>query len=846
VKDYTISLKKVAVNIGILIVPLLSFSTSFAEEVKAKVIAIPVHSTDKIYTLATKSGKSYSCMQSGTTIAAGTLSKSKKKFTSLAPKYKNDIAALNLKVKEAKLAGKPKAGLKFKKAVLALKAEWSSMTTACSLAFNCTVQTESNELSMKENAELEFDLSATTNCDAAPAYKITEQPAKGSLFGITASKFNYHAGFNTGTVSLKYQACVESYGKCSEISEIKINISAGGDEIGRPDHFENYRNTISRQEAKHLLKKIALNDNGILTDDLKSGNGYSLDALLNKLIFSPNYTTPDLRGALETMRDTQRGGGYKGVRDVRGDPVFTTDTFETPEKQIAGLEKFTDNFNRAHDQNWHWNHLGYTPAATTVIFRSRYLAPLTSQMVNLWYGHFGTAIHNQGYFREYNIRDYMKLIQDNAIGNFKKLVLGDNATSCLNGTGGGIICDAASNFWLSNIFNKYNAPNQNFGRELMEIYLLSPKDQYTGERNYTEEDVAASTAFTSGYREEEYVSTYRSTQTNWPAPNPVPIYLTLSNPGQMRVRTIFDQKLHDFKEYTAFKGKPFEFKGTRTIGQFVEYLFDNHPALPRFIAGKLFRMLAYPDPSPELIQKLADRFKGSNYDIADLIKAIASSEAMFSPKAVEPKCIKEPFKILMETFRNLNLPIFSTRMFDDPNAWGNNWYLNGENMGSVNLLYMFLWNAGEKPLLYESVFTHDYCGRNPQSFGQRWTFSVYLGKRIKGMLRLMYAAVDHYWPVFAFPDILKHMLVKGETIYAITPSRLITFFNDLYGIELSPEEYEVIERYITSKPKITGPISNEKIEEVPIGWNASDDFLTSEKIAGLIVIYSSMSQSNVL
>jgi hypothetical protein len=800
-------------------------------------LTLPVKGDEKIYTLKTTAGKNYSCMQSGATVAAGSLSKNKKKFVSLEPKYKKDIANLNKKAKDAKVAGKPKAALKFKRAVIAMKAEWASMTSACNMAFNCTVQTESKEFSIKENAEFEFDLSATTTCDAAPAYKITEQPAKGSLYGITASKFNYYAGFNTGSVSLKYQACVDVYSKCSEISEIKINISAGGDNVGRNDQLEPYRDVISKSEALHLLKKIALSDRYVLTDDLKSGSGYSLNAIVNKLIFDKEYTTPDLKGALDSMRDTVGwANSYKGIRDVDSNLIFQpSQTFETKEKQIAGLTKIIDNTDK-YWLNWtyKWLFYGGTSTAEAKVHRDRYLNPLQALMSNIWYGHFGTSIETVGWDAEYYARDYVKLIEDNSLGNFKKMVIGENATSCLNGTGGGMICDGASNIWLSNQLNTGPYPNQNFGRELMELYLLGPIDPYTGKANYTEDDVAASTAYMSGY-DHQWRSYLPSFTTLYPHSDPVEAY------WRPHSKLVFNQGRHDFNDFTVFKGTPQEKKAAMTSPQWVEYLFDSHPALPRFIAGKLFRMLAYPDPSPELIQKLADRFKGSNYDISDLISVIASSEAMFSAKANEPKCIKEPFRIVMETFRNFNLPDLNNGMFLDSRP-GQNWaYVQIY----ADVIYRIMFESGEKPLLYDTVFTHDYCGRSPQTFGQRWAFSVFLGKRIKKMILAMKASVDYSWGYFDFADLYKLIVAPGEDATAATPDKIINFFNSVYGIELSPEEYDVIKKYLVNTPVISGSAGNEIVTETPHGWSPTDRAYFAEKMSGLIVIYSAMSQSNV-
>ena len=787
-----------------------------------------VKSSDKIIEMPSNSGKMISCIQAGKIIVPAKLSKNRKQYTPLGSEYKIKIAALKQK---SKLAKSKKQQNKFKEMATAMQEELKTINSSCSLAFNCSIQAESREFNLRENDDRDFDIPVTSSCERALSFKILDKSGNGSLLQSSATQFRYSAGFYSSVDVITFQACVDGLNKCSNAASLKFFITAG-ERSGKSDSLAPYKNLISRSEAKHLIKKIALNDHFVLTDDLKQGDQYNLEAIINKLL-DPNYVAPDLKLHLEQMRDIRKRAitdplSYKGLRDIIGNIIFPdTQKFDTNTEQIAGIEKIIANYGRGYDPGAQWLSYGGDNSATIPIIRSRYLSPLVEQMTSMWYGHFGTAMHNLGYSSEYLVRDYVNLVHDNAIGNFKQLMLGTSNQSCISGVGQGIVCDGASNYWLSNVYNSYTSPNQNFARELLELYLLGPKDLYTGQPNYTEDDIISATTFASGYKLQSYASTREA------APNP--------SLATERWKVAYDPALHDFKDSTAFANTAYEFKGSHTVNEFAEHIIDKHPGSARFIAGKIFRMLAYPDPSEQLVQELAEYFKANNYDISSLIHKIAGSQAMFSAKGSEPKCIKEPYKVFIETFRNLKISLFpSSQFWDTPvNHAGYIAGLTPGYYGTFVLFYQVLKEAGEKQLLYDSVFTHDYCGRSPESFGQRWTFSVYMMNRIKGMIKLV---VQHGWihdGEFRYYGLDKVILKPGESNLALTPSRLISFFNDIYNVELSTEEYATMERYITSR------LNSDYSQEVSIGWNPLDLGLLEEKLAGLIVIYSSMSQSNV-
>src|SRR5581483_5801044 len=103
--------------------------------------------------------------------------------------------------------------------------------------------------------------------------------------------------------------------------------------------------------------------------------------------------------------------------------------------------------------------------------------PLEEKMTLFWHGHFATAqykVNNAQFMHQQN-----QTLRKFATGNFKDMVTA-------------IAQDPAMLIWLDGATNFKNAPNENFGRELMELFTL-------GLGNYTEDDVKAAARAFSGW-----------------------------------------------------------------------------------------------------------------------------------------------------------------------------------------------------------------------------------------------------------------------------------------------------------------------------------------------------------
>ena len=221
--------------------------------------------------------------------------------------------------------------------------------------------------------------------------------------------------------------------------------------------------------------------------------------------------------------------------------------------------------------------------------------PLQEKMALFWHGHFAT--------NEDKVRDYRKMLkqlqlfQNAGLGNFRTLMIG-------------VAQDPAMLTFLDAGVNVKGAPNENFAREIMELFTM-------GVGNYTERDIReAARAFTG-----------------W------------NNHG-LEFRVNAEQHDDDEKEFLGRKGK---FDGVDII----DIILD-HPSTPKYLASKIYRYFVREDIDPHLQQRLAEMFKASNYDLAAYLETLFLSRDFYAPESIATR-IKGPVELLVSTYRKLGL-----------------------------------------------------------------------------------------------------------------------------------------------------------------------------------------------
>jgi uncharacterized protein (DUF1800 family) len=197
--------------------------------------------------------------------------------------------------------------------------------------------------------------------------------------------------------------------------------------------------------------------------------------------------------------------------------------------------------------------------------------PVEQKMALMWHGHFAT--------HENKVRDYRKMMQQIAL--FEQGATGNVRDLTIQ-----VAQNPAMLYFLDAQYNVKGAPNENFAREVMELFTM-------GVGNYSEKDVReAARAFTGWYFDNLDFKV---------------------NPGK-----------HDDGPKT-FLGRTGNFDGVDVL----KIIFEQ-PVTAEFLAGKIYRFLVREELSAELRKKLGAVLRDSNYEIKPLLMVIFSSKDFYS------------------------------------------------------------------------------------------------------------------------------------------------------------------------------------------------------------------------
>ena len=270
--------------------------------------------------------------------------------------------------------------------------------------------------------------------------------------------------------------------------------------------------------------------------------------------------------------------------------------------------------------------------------------PLQEKLTLFWHGHFATS--------EEKVHDYRKLqiqnetLRSHANGKFRELLLA-------------VAKDPAMLAYLDAGVNVKGAPNENFAREIMELFTM-------GVGHYSETDIKeAARAFTGwNYNKLSFVL----------------------NPSQ-----------HDDSVKTVL-GQTGRFDGEQVID-----ILLSQPATADFIAAKLYRYFVREELSPELKTQLGKVLRDSGYDIAAFMQTLLLSQDFYSAASMGTR-IKPPVELLISTYKKMALkavpgiPDFNEqtemlgqKLFYPPNVagWANgrSWITPGLLLARGNVIY---------------------------------------------------------------------------------------------------------------------------------------------------------------
>jgi uncharacterized protein (DUF1800 family) len=230
-------------------------------------------------------------------------------------------------------------------------------------------------------------------------------------------------------------------------------------------------------------------------------------------------------------------------------------------------------------------------------------SPFTERMALFWHNHFTSSL--QKVKSPQLMQRQNALLRAGALGNLRDLTLA-------------IAQDPAMLIYLDNTSNRKQAPNENFARELLELFTL-------GEGHYTEEDVKQAARAFTGWHVDRGEGSYQ-----------------------------FLPARHDYG-VKQFLGRRGDFDGE----QIIEILFEQ-PQTAAYIVEKLWREFISPTPDAREVERLSALFREENYELKPLMRALLLTPALRDP-AHRGALVKSPVELTVGTVRTFGLPIADTR-----------------------------------------------------------------------------------------------------------------------------------------------------------------------------------------
>ncbi len=243
--------------------------------------------------------------------------------------------------------------------------------------------------------------------------------------------------------------------------------------------------------------------------------------------------------------------------------------------------------------------------------------PVVEKMTLFWHGHFTTSADSV--YRPNALWDQMVLYRANALGNFRTLAQG-------------MALEPAMLYYLNNDQNRKKSPNQNFARELLELFLL-------GIGNYTEGDVFGAAAAWTGHT-------------------------VAGNYDADTAAYAFNANQHDTGNKT-FLGTTKNWNGPETI----DAIFDNATSrvvMAKFIVSKLWTFFATPNPPAPVVDQLAAAFM-VDWELKPLMRALFLRPEFYAD-AVKQGLVRTPVEYLVTVMKSIGW----TSADIHPDWWLNN------------------------------------------------------------------------------------------------------------------------------------------------------------------------------
>jgi len=248
---------------------------------------------------------------------------------------------------------------------------------------------------------------------------------------------------------------------------------------------------------------------------------------------------------------------------------------------------------------------------------------IQEKMTLFWHNHFATEAESLFWARP--IYRHNQLLRTNALGNFKAFVRA-------------VTIDPFMLYYLNGLLNDKSAPDQNYARELQELFTVGKDSPST----YTQDDVVAAARVLTGWR---------------------------VNP--LTGDTFFLPTAHDagFKVFSTFYNNTViqgSLNGNVELDALLNMIFQKQE-VSLFICRKIYRFFVYykidAEVEANVIVPMAEIFRNNNYEILPVMRALLLSEHFYD--AVNKGCmIKNPLDMVVGLLRNYNLSLPGPTLFD--------------------------------------------------------------------------------------------------------------------------------------------------------------------------------------
>lgn len=380
-----------------------------------------------------------------------------------------------------------------------------------------------------------------------------------------------------------------------------------------------YTGTFGKEQITHLLKRTMF---GAKKADIDFFIGKTLTEAINTLLTEP----PALTDADLPLRNYAASNQTGVLDDIM--PIGTTWTHAIYNNDYNGAR-------RTSLKSWWGGKMIHQPRS------------IFEKMVLFWHNHFATEMDQTTSHLTFK---HVMTLRQHALGNFKDFTKA-------------ITLDPNMLRYLNGYLNTKNAPDENYGRELQELFTLG-KGPNSG---YTEADVKAAARVLTGWKIREVENPVGSGNYEWTS------YMSTGN--------------HDTtaKTFSAFFGNKVitnpantEAGALKELDDMLDMIFATNE-VAMYLCRRIYRFFVYYEIDAtietEVIKPMADMFRQANYDIKPVLKALFSSEHFFEV-GIKACLIKSPLEFAIGFCREfeVNIPTVTTPLTDVPllyTAWYN-------------------------------------------------------------------------------------------------------------------------------------------------------------------------------